>query len=234
MKIKKIKNPLGFPAGFKSHKKKILMEQIKKITDVLVISYPRHTDEERHSFQKSNYTIPIAITKWWGMGLQDFVKYVHKADSGEGMFAYVKSCQYTDFAIEELKDNEIKELKLSISSLVQESYLKSQNILLENEELKSLIYSMLDEFNQLKELKHSVQELNDSNQELKHSVRELKMYKFKTDNQIEILETQIKHSHNIEYSVQELKSLIGDTLDKIDELKERVKILEDHQLNGID
>jgi hypothetical protein len=56
------------------------MEQIKKFIDFLGISYPRHIDEERHSFQKSNYLIPKEITKWWAMGLQDFVKYVHSAD----------------------------------------------------------------------------------------------------------------------------------------------------------
>lgn len=101
------------------------MNQIKKIIDFLDISYPRNTDEERHSFQKSNYVIPKEITRWWEMGLQDFVKYVHNANGGEGMFAYVKSCQYT-----ELKVNEFST---------------------ENQELKSLIYSMLDEINELKE-----------------------------------------------------------------------------------
>ena len=60
------------------------------------------------------------------MGLQDFVKYVHQTDSGEGMFAYVKSCQYTEHVIEE-------------------------RINKENQELKSLIYAMLDEINELKE-----------------------------------------------------------------------------------
>jgi len=59
------------------------------------------------------------------MGLQDFVKYVHLTDHGEGMFAYVKSCQYTEHVIERIDK--------------------------ENQELKSLIYEMLDEINELKE-----------------------------------------------------------------------------------
>jgi hemerythrin-like domain-containing protein len=101
------------------------MEQIKKFIDFLGISYPRHIYEERYSFQKSNYLIPKEITKWWAMGLQDFVKYVHSADHGEGMFAYVKSCQYTEHVIERIDK--------------------------ENQELKSLIYEMLDEINELKE-----------------------------------------------------------------------------------
>ena len=105
------------------------MEQIKKIIDFLGISYPHHTDEERHSFQKSNYVIPIAITKWWSMSMIDFVKYVHKTDSGEGMFAYVKSCQYTEHLIKE----------------------SGEKLCKENQELKSLIYNMLDEINELKE-----------------------------------------------------------------------------------
>jgi hypothetical protein len=102
------------------------MDQIKKIIDFLGISYPRHTDEERHSFQKSSYIIPKEVTRWWEMGLNDFIKYIHKATSGgEGMFEYVKSCQYTEHLIQELNT--------------------------ENQELKSLIYGMLDEINELKE-----------------------------------------------------------------------------------
>jgi hypothetical protein len=108
------------------------MDQIKKITEFLGNLYPQFSDCERHAFKKSNYTIPGEITRWWNMSLQDFVNYVHKTDGGEGMFAYVKSCQYTDFVIEELNT--------------------------ENKELKSLIYGMLDEINELKEHNKSLSE----------------------------------------------------------------------------
>ena len=55
-------------------------------------------------------------------------------------------------------DNEISKLKLSISSLVQESYLKYENMILENQELKSLIYGMLEEISELKEHNRSLSE----------------------------------------------------------------------------
>ena len=207
------------------------MEQIKKIIDFLGNLYPYTPNSgfQNKAFKNSNYTIPKEITRWWEMGLNDFVTYIHKANGGEGMFAYVKSCQYTDFAIEELKmykfnienqelkqsvqelDDSNQELKHSVRELKMYKFNTENQELIhfveelktENQELKSLIYSMLDEICELKELKHYVQELNDSNQELKHSVRELKMYKFKTEN-------------------------------RFYELKERVKFLEDHQLNSID
>ena len=73
--------------------------------------------QERHSFQKSNYVIPKEITRWWEMGLQDFVKYVHNANGGEGMFAYVKSCQYAEHIIKESEERLCKELKSLIYNM---------------------------------------------------------------------------------------------------------------------
>jgi FtsZ-binding cell division protein ZapB len=155
------------------------MDQIKKITDFLGNLYPHFSDGERHAFKKSNYTIPKEITRWWNMSLQDFVNYVHKTDGGEGMFAYVKSCQYTDFAIEELKmykfnienqeikdfieelNTENKEFKSKIFKFnIENQKLKDsvQDLNTENQELKSLIYGMLDEINELKEHNKSLSE----------------------------------------------------------------------------
>jgi hypothetical protein len=79
--------------------------------------------------KNNNYVIPKEIATWWATGLQDFIKYVHQADSGEGMFAYVKSCQYT----------EESEVKL-------------------REEFNLLIYTLLDEINELKEHNYCLSE----------------------------------------------------------------------------
>jgi hypothetical protein len=71
---------------------------------------------------------------------------------------------FTESFEEELKvvhaymEKEINALKLSVSSLVQESCLKSENQNSENQELKSLIYGMLDEINELKEHNRSLSE----------------------------------------------------------------------------
>ena len=80
---------------------------------------------------------------------------------GTGFFAFIKSCKYTEFLNKktlELFENQNKKLKLSISSLVQESYLKSENMISENQELKSLIYGMLEEISELKEHNKSLSE----------------------------------------------------------------------------
>ena len=80
---------------------------------------------------------------------------------GTGFFAFIKSCKYTEFLNKktlELFENQNKELKLSISSLVQESFLKSENTILENQELKSLIYGMLEEISELKDHNRSLSE----------------------------------------------------------------------------
>ncbi len=116
------------------------MNQIKKIIDFLGSSYPRRTDEERHSFQNSNYEIPRGITQWWEMGLADFIKYIHKASNGEGFFAYIKSCQYTEHLVQELNT--------------------------ENKELKSLIYGMLDEINELKNINQRLNKFELENKKL--------------------------------------------------------------------
>jgi DNA repair exonuclease SbcCD ATPase subunit len=116
------------------------MNQIKKIIDFLGSSYPRRTDEERHSFQNSNYEIPRGITQWWEMGLADFIKYIHKASNGEGIFAYIKSCQYTEHLVQELNT--------------------------ENKELKSLIYGMLDEINELKNINQRLNKFELENKKL--------------------------------------------------------------------
>ena len=80
--------------------------------------------------------------------------YDHYRASGCALYGHIASCEYTDEIIE-LKVNkfeiENQELKLSISSLVKESYLKNQTTLSENQErksenqeLRSLIYDMMD------------------------------------------------------------------------------------------
>ena len=105
------------------------MDQIKKFINFLGVSYPLRTDEERHSFQKSNYVIPKEIMDWFKMYTNDFYTYFCGRDSigiACSLTAYVKSCQYTEHVIEESEKRICKELK-------------------------SLIYNMLDEINDLKE-----------------------------------------------------------------------------------
>ena len=80
---------------------------------------------------------------------------------GSGFFAFIKSYKYTEFLNKktlELFENQNKKLKLSISSLVQESYLKSENMISENQELKSLIYGILEEISELKYHNRSLSE----------------------------------------------------------------------------
>ena len=78
-------------------------------------------------------------------------------NSNEG-FIPVEEKQLEEQATTLEIDVEISKLKLSVSSLVQESHLKYENILSENQELKSLIYGMLDEINELKEHNKSLSE----------------------------------------------------------------------------
>ena len=91
---------------------------------------------------------------------------------GSGFFAFIKSCKYIEFLNKKLENkidvevklkikelsSENKELKLSISSLVQESYLKSKNMISENQDIKTLIYDMLEEIDKLKNHNKSLSE----------------------------------------------------------------------------
>ena len=122
------------------------IENIEKYTDFL-----KKNSEFFSKMSKSAFGKISSIAQWWHRTTEGFCSMSGTGNGGgHYIFTYINSCQYTDHLI--------KELKLSISSLVQESYLKSENILLENQELKSLIYGMLDEINELKEHNKSLSE----------------------------------------------------------------------------
>jgi hypothetical protein len=122
------------------------MEQIKKYTNFLGDSYPRRTDEERHSFQRSGCIIPKDITQWWVLCSHEFAKYIYGSVDGIGigLFTYIKGCQYSEKLVEESEGKMRKELCIRFTS----SMVKLKK---ENQELNSLIYGMLDEINELKE-----------------------------------------------------------------------------------
>jgi hypothetical protein len=137
----------------KNSSQKNKMDQIKKFIDFLSNSYPRRNDEERHSFQKSNYVILPEITQWWVSCCSEFAKYVYKSCDLNGymMFTFVKSCQYTDYSIEQsegklryqltmsstrfsLKQSvklmkEIKELRIELNELKEHNKCLSDRIL---------------------------------------------------------------------------------------------------------
>jgi len=97
------------------------MDQIKKYIDFLSSSYPQHTDEERHSFSKSEFKIPESITRWWVMCCNEFARYVYGSGDliGGIMFGFIKSCQYTD---QLMKESEVrnKKIKHEITKLREE------------------------------------------------------------------------------------------------------------------
>lgn len=121
------------------------MEQLKKYIDFLTFSYPQRTDEERHSFNKSTFKLPTSVTQWWTMCCNEFARNIYGSGDiiGMIMFGFIKSCQYTDQLLKEselLCSMRIKKIKTEIHVISDE-----------NQELKSLIYGMLNEINELKE-----------------------------------------------------------------------------------
>jgi hypothetical protein len=75
---------------------------------------------------------PFQITKW-----TELCSAFHTSSSGNSsIFPYLKSCEYTEKVVKE--NTELFDLKL-------------QELITENDELKSLVYSSLEQINELKE-----------------------------------------------------------------------------------
>ena len=180
------------------------MNQIKKIIDFLGSSYPRRTDEERHSFQNSNYEIPRGITQWWEMGLADFIKYIHKASNGEGFFAYIKSCQYTEHLVQELNT--------------------------ENKELKSLIYGMLDEINELKNINQRLNKFELENKKLSSRLDLLINLESENNKNMRELSSRLEYDLNHLEDVKNDKicDLIDMMMNESEKNKKRIDELTEH------
>ena len=108
------------------------MEQIEKYTDFLHTSFPRYSQSSEWFSKMSSLAFGKirSIADWWNQSMTEFS--CHSGTSNGGghyIFTYIKSCQYTDHVVE----------------------LKSKELSVENQELKSLIFGMLDEINELKE-----------------------------------------------------------------------------------
>jgi len=140
------------------------MEQTDKYIEFLhnsllsqKISKSRNIDLTETSISKMAY-----IGQYYGDYSDDISRV--NGEKRNDVYTYIKSCQYTEHLVEPLETknkelrNEIQELKLANSSLVKSSYLQIKDLSSENQELKSLIYGILDEINELKEHNRSLSE----------------------------------------------------------------------------
>jgi hypothetical protein len=109
------------------------MEQFEKYAEFLHNSFPRKLHNSEWFGNMSTYVFSkfIPCNAWWYKCSEQFCQMSNSGGSGVGnyLFTYLKSCQFT----EHLVDSKIEVLNS------------------ENQELKSLIYGMLDEINELKE-----------------------------------------------------------------------------------
>jgi len=107
------------------------MEQIEKYTDFLHTSFPRYSESSEWFSKMSSFAFGkiISVRDWWNTSMSEFSSMSGTTSAGNFIFTYIKSCQYTDHVVE----------------------LKSKELSAENQELKSLIFGMLDEINELKE-----------------------------------------------------------------------------------
>jgi len=107
------------------------MENFETYAEFLNTSFPRmqHTSEwfcNMSSFTLSKF---ISFRDWWSKCSTEFSQMSNTGGVGYYLYTYLKSCQYTEHLVN----------------------LKTQELSSENQELKSLIYGMLDEINELKE-----------------------------------------------------------------------------------
>ena len=113
------------------------MENIEKYTDFFHTSFSQRSENSKWVSKMSELTINKIknVAQWWHPCSGELVT---KLGLGIGhyVFTYINSCQYTDHAVE----------------------IKMKEMSSENQELKSLIYGMLDEINELKEHNKSLSE----------------------------------------------------------------------------
>ena len=133
-----------------------------------------------------------------------------------GLFAYFKSCEYTEKVVKENNESfelklqqlheEIKNIKATVINVQQQKIMELEQ---ENQELKSLVYSLLDQINSLKENKSFLFE-------------ELEVMKISFDDSLRELE---------EVSLDNLGQQIIVLLDKFNDLKEHNKCLSSRVLD---
>jgi len=116
------------------------MENFEIYAEFLNNSFPRrsHTSEwfcNMSSFALSKF---ISFRDWWYKCSTEFCQMSNtgSGEVGHYLYTYLKSCQFTEHFVT----------------------LKTQELSSENQELKALIYGMLDEINELKEHNRSLSE----------------------------------------------------------------------------
>jgi hypothetical protein len=115
------------------------MENIEKYVEFFHTSFPRGSENSEWFSKMSSFAFGkiTSIGQWWHTSMLEFSSMSGTGNGGGNfIFTYVKSCQYTDHVVE----------------------LKTKELSTENQELKSLIYGMLDEINELKEHNKSLSE----------------------------------------------------------------------------
>lgn len=108
------------------------MENIEKYTDFL-----EKNSEFFSKMSKSAFGKITQIAQWWHRSTDGFCSMSGTGNGGgHYIFTYINSCQYTDHAVE----------------------LKMKEFNTENQELKSLIFDMLDKISELKKHNKSLSE----------------------------------------------------------------------------
>ena len=115
------------------------MEQFGNYTEFFHTSFPRYSESSEWFSKMSSFAFGniSRVAQWWHTSMMEFSQMSGTGNgAGHYIFTYIKSCQYTDHAVE----------------------IKMKEMSSENQELKSLIYGMLDEINELKEHNKSLSE----------------------------------------------------------------------------
>ena len=147
----------------------------------IFLKYTEHLASDWYNIQRPDKSLEFnnrtkerinIVKSCWRSACDDFSKKISEnaCDMTYALFGYIKSCEYTDKLIET----------------------KVQEVNIETQDLKSLVYSMLDEINELKEHNKSLS-LSSETQELKslvmlNEINELKEHNKSLSERIDFLE----------------------------------------------
>jgi len=115
------------------------MENFEIYANFFHTSFPRYSENSEWFSKMSEIAFSKigSVRGWWDKCSTEFCQMSGSSNSGgHFIFTYLKSCQFTEYFVT----------------------LKTQELSSENQELKSLIYGMLDEINELKEHNRSLSE----------------------------------------------------------------------------
>ncbi len=139
------------------------MEKLETYAEFLNNSFPSRYNNSEWFCSMSSFAFGkfMGVRDWWNKCSEQFSQMSGISGTGSYLYTYLKSCQFTEHFVN-LKMDETNKVLLKLSK-------ENEKLCSENQELKSIVYNMMDEIYELKEHASS---LSDRLQELEVPIKQ--------------------------------------------------------------